>query len=141
VYNLELDPELSLNKLGVVQISNLLGVFHHGQINDPKDKFLTVTSAQGIDEYLINNSTELIFKLSFDFTVLNQTNKSLIQELAALLKVLQLSNDEFVNTLSTFLLENGIGENLRVPLIENLVKLDAKAFKPVFVQFIMELKK
>lgn len=139
-YNLQLDEDYAVNKLAVLQLANLIGIFKQGKIIDSKDKFLTVNSAEGIDDYLISNCVELVFKLSFEFNVLNQQNKSLIQELASLLKALQLNHESFVTTLSKFLQENGINEQLRVPLIENMVKLDSKAFRPIFIQFITELK-
>lgn len=140
-YNLQLDEDFTVNKLAVLQLVNLIGIFKQGKIIDSKDKFLTINSAEGIDDYLISNSVELTFKLSFESNVLNQTNKTLIQELASLLKALQANHESFVATLSKFLEDNGITEQLRVPLIENLVKLDSKPFRPIFIQFITELKK
>lgn len=130
--------DVPLIKTAVVQLMNLNNVFRNGKINDDQDKFSNISLVEGIDDYLINNSIKLTFELSFK----SFDNQSIIQELANLLKSLQLNNnDPVIQTLATYLDNNGINNDLKIDFINNLIKLDVKSFKKYFMAFIAELTK
>lgn len=130
--------DVTLVKLAITQLMNLANVFKNGKINDEKDKFSNISMVEGIDDYLINNSIKLTFEISFK----SFDNKSVVPELASLLKSLQANNnDPVVQALAEYLDTNGINNDLKLDFINNLMKLDLKSFRKYFMAFITELRK
>ena len=137
--------ETSISKLAIGQLTNLINVFNNGRIIDPMDKFCeNLLVIEGIDEYLINNSTSLCFELPFktaDFDLKDAQYRLICQEIALLLKTLQLKkNEEFLTYLSQYLTETGLSNDLKNDFGTNLLELDQKAFKKYFIAFVTELK-
>lgn len=134
------DP--SLTKLAIAQLMNMVSVFKNGKIQDEKDKFSSIGNIEGIDNYLILNSIRVTFELPFKFDTLSQQNKNTLQDLASLLKTMQIhnNNEAFLETLSNYLSENGINNDIKVSFCKNLVELDIKEFRKYFVAFITQLR-
>ncbi|EGV64532.1 hypothetical protein CANTEDRAFT_120111 [Yamadazyma tenuis ATCC 10573] len=141
-YELDLDDPV-LTRLAITQLINMATVFQDGHIKDKNDKFSSVNSIEGIDSYLISNSTRLVFELPFKLKELNAQNKYVLQELSLLMKTMQAENNNegFINSLLSFLTENGISEEIKVGFCKNLVELDAKQFKKYFIAFVTELRR
>lgn len=138
------DP--SVSRLAITQITNMVAVFGNGgKINDTQDQYgQALGHVEGVDEFLMNKSTELSFALPFQnaqFDLKDAQFRLVGQELSQLLKQYHLTKgDDYRNYLVAYLTNMGLSQDLANDLGSNVVKCDAREFKKYFITFINQLK-
>lgn len=132
-YDLD-NGDIVVNKTAISQLVNLVGIFQNGKVNDDLDKFRTDLAIDGVNEYLVTNAISLSFELPFKLP-----NKTIINEIAVLLKTLQVKSPEFVGTLLKFLDDRGMHKDMKIGFINKLIELDMKLFKRFFGEFVVSM--
>lgn len=138
--------ETTVSRLAITQLINMINIFGNGgKINDKEDKYSeNLPSIDGIDEFFMNRITQLSFELPFqreEFDLKDAQYRLIGQEISLLLKTYQIKRgDEYLQYLSTYLINMGLSENLTNEFGNNLIKDDPKTFKKYFINFVTHLK-
>ncbi|EDK47395.1 conserved hypothetical protein [Lodderomyces elongisporus NRRL YB-4239] len=138
--------DTAVSKLAIVQLINLVNVFgQEGKISDEQDKYgQSLPPVEGIDNFLMEKVVNLSFELPFrkqEFVLGDAQYRLIAQDIALLLKTFQQKKGEqFVEYLSVYLTNMGLGQDMTNDFCSNLINLDLKDYKKYFVTFVSQMK-
>jgi exportin-T len=137
--------DLQVAKFALTALVNFTTIFGNDTVNDPKDKYSTGLTIEGISTFLLENLVKLSFEIPFQnpkFDIKDAQYRFVADELAQILKALFNSKQqELVQYLREIYFPRiQLPANVGDDLIQNLISLEPKEFKKYFVQFVMQFK-
>lgn len=137
--------DLQVSKLSLSALSLVANIFGNDTVNDPKDKYNTGMSIDGISSFLLENLVKSSFQIPFQnekFDIKDAQYRFIADEIANILKVLfTIKNQELVTYLrEVYFPQIQLPTNVGDDLVQNLINLNTKDFKKYFVNFVLQLK-
>ncbi|ODV96696.1 hypothetical protein PACTADRAFT_1281 [Pachysolen tannophilus NRRL Y-2460] len=144
------EPQVS--KLAIAELNNLVVVLGPGYITDPEDINGKNVIVEDINTILINNLIILSFELPFkhtDFDIKNSQHRSLVTEIARILKSISLigspknsdqPNESMINNLQMYMSSLNIQGNVIEDFLKNLMNSNEKEFNKYLINFITQFK-